>query len=53
MANICETIKICGLDRSEIERRLEKFVGFGVEFQVEEDCLDASVKMELSWIIYA
>ena len=46
MANICETIKICGLDRSEIERRLEKFVGFGVEFQVEEDCLDASVKME-------
>lgn len=42
---IREIVKICGLDKEEIESRLKKFDGFGVEFSVEEDCLDATISM--------
>ena len=42
---IREIVKICGLDKEEIESRLKKFDGFGVEFSVEEDCLDAKISM--------
>lgn len=42
---IREIVKICGLDKEEIEDRLKKFDGFGVEFSVEEDCLDATISM--------
>lgn len=42
---IREIVKICGLDKEEIEDRLKKFDGLGVEFSVEEDCLDATISM--------
>ncbi len=42
---IKEIVKICGLDKKEIESRLKKFDGFGVEFSVEEDCLDSTISM--------
>lgn len=42
---IREIVKICGLDKEEIESRLKKFDGFGVEFSVEEYCLDATISM--------
>lgn len=42
---IREIVKICGLDKEEIESRLKKFDGFGVEFFVKEDCLDATISM--------
>lgn len=43
---IKEIVKICGLTKSEIESRLEKFAGFGVDFKVKEDCLDATIEMK-------
>lgn len=46
MANCCETIKICGLSGEEIAERLKKFDGFGVDFSVKEDCLDAAITMK-------
>lgn len=46
MANCCETIKICGLSGEEIAERLKKFDGFGVDFSVKEDCLDATITMK-------
>lgn len=42
---IKEIVKICGLDKDEILSRLEKFEGFGVNFSVEEYCLDATIGM--------
>lgn len=48
MANCCETIKICGLSGEEIAERLKKFDGFGVDFSVKEDCLDAAITMKLT-----
>ncbi len=42
---IKEIVKICGLDKEEILSRLEKFEGFGVDFSVEEYCLDATIGM--------
>lgn len=43
---IKEIVKICGLTKSEIESKLEKFAGFGVDFKVKEDCLDATIEMK-------
>lgn len=45
---IKEIVKICGLDKEEILSRLEKFEGFGVDFSVEEYCLDATIGMSSS-----
>lgn len=45
---IKEIVKICGLDKEEILSRLEKFEGFGVDFSVEEYCLDATISMSSS-----
>lgn len=45
---IKEIVKICGLDKEEILSRLEKFEGFGVNFSVEEYCLDATIGMSSS-----
>lgn len=42
---IKEIVKICGLTKSEIESKLEKFASFGVDFKVKEDCLDATIEM--------
>lgn len=42
---IKEIVKICGLEKEQIENRLSKFDGFGVEFSVEEKCLDAKITM--------
>lgn len=40
-----EIVKICGLNREEILSKLKIFEGFGVDFSVEEDCLDATITM--------
>lgn len=45
---IKEIVKICGLNKEDIESRLKKFDGFGVEFSVEENCLDATITMTSS-----
>lgn len=42
---IKEIVKICGLEKSEIVSKLKKFDGFGVDFFVEEKCLDATITM--------
>lgn len=42
---IKEIVKICGLDKDEILSKLKVFEGYGVEFSVEEDCLDAKITM--------
>lgn len=42
---IKEIVKICGLPKSEILKRLEAFNASGVEFEVDEDCLDAKITM--------
>ncbi|MCM1393992.1 MAG: CinA family protein, partial [[Eubacterium] siraeum] len=42
---ISEIVKICGLSKSEILKRLSAFKDGGVEFAVEEDCLDAKITM--------
>lgn len=45
---IKDIVKICGLNKCEIENRLEKFDGLGVEFGICEDCLDATITMSSS-----
>lgn len=40
-----EIVKICGLNQNEIAEKLSKFEGFGVSFDVKEDCLDATITM--------
>lgn len=42
---IREVVKICGLTRTEILKRLAPFADSGVDFNVEEDCLDAKISM--------
>lgn len=42
---IREIVRICGLNKTEIYKRLEKFNGFGVDFAVDENCLDARIAM--------
>ncbi len=42
---INEIVRICGLDKSQIEQRLNAFKGCGAKITVEEDCLDASITM--------
>ncbi len=42
---IKEIVKICGLDKDAILSKLKVFEGYGVEFSVEEDCLDATITM--------
>lgn len=46
METIREIVRICGLNKTEILRKLETFKGFGVDFLVEENCLDARVTMQ-------
>ncbi len=40
-----EVIKICGLDKNEIARRLTPFKDSGVDFLIDENCLDARIEM--------
>ena len=42
---IKEIVKICGLCKEEILSKLKVFEGFGVEFSVVENCLDATIEM--------
>lgn len=42
---IKEIVKICGLSKEEILSKLKVFEGFGVEFSVDENCLDATITM--------
>ena len=42
---IREIVKICGLCKEEILSKLKVFEGFGVEFSVVENCLDATITM--------
>lgn len=42
---IIEIVKICGLCKEEILSKLKVFGGFGVEFSVVENCLDATITM--------
>lgn len=42
---IIEIVKICGLSKEEILSKLKVFEGFGVEFSVVENCLDATITM--------
>lgn len=42
---IKEIVKICGLSKEEILSKLKVFEGFGVDFSVEENCLDATITM--------
>lgn len=42
---IKEIVKICGLDKEQIQSRLKKIDGFGVDFSVSEKCLDATITM--------
>lgn len=42
---IREVLRLCGLDKDQIFDRLAKFAGCGVDFKVEEDCLDAKIEM--------
>lgn len=42
---IREIVKICGLSKEEILSKLKVFEGFGVEFSVVENCLDATITM--------
>lgn len=42
---ITEVMKVCGLDCTEICDRLQTFAESGVEFSVEECCLDAKITM--------
>lgn len=42
---IREIVKICGLCKEEILSILKVFEGFGVEFSVVENCLDATITM--------
>lgn len=40
-----EIVKICGLNKEEILSKLKIFEGFGVDFSVEENCLDATITL--------
>lgn len=40
-----EIVKICGLNKDEILSKLKIFEGFGVDFSVEENCLDATITL--------
>lgn len=40
-----EIVKICGLNKEEILSKLKVFEGFGVDFSVEENCLDATITL--------
>ncbi len=42
---IIEIVKICGLSKEEILSKLKVFEGFGVDFSVVENCLDATITM--------
>ena len=42
---IQEIVKICGLDKDTIRLKLSQFLGMGVTFDVEENCLDAKITM--------
>ncbi len=42
---IKEIVKICGLCKEEILSKLKVFEGLGVDFSVEENCLDATITM--------
>lgn len=42
---IKEIVKICGLTKSEILKKLSRFEDSGVSFEVDEDCLDAKITM--------
>lgn len=42
---IKEIVKICGLSKEEILSKLKVFERFGVDFSVEENCLDATITM--------
>ncbi len=42
---IKEIVKICGLSKEEILSKLKIFEGFGVDFSVDENCLDATITM--------
>ena len=42
---IKEIVKICGLCKEEILSKLKVFEGFGVDFLVVENCLDATITM--------
>lgn len=43
---IKEVVKICGLTKAEILKKLARFEDSGVVFDVEEDCLDAKITMK-------
>lgn len=45
MKVIEEVVKICGIDKNEISRRLAPLSNLGVEFDIEEDSLDARINM--------
>lgn len=40
-----EIVKICGLNKEEILSKLKIFEGFGVDFSIEENCLDATITL--------
>ncbi len=40
-----EVVKLCGLDTADIRLKLTEFLGRGITFDVEENCLDARVTM--------
>lgn len=42
---ICEVMKICGLDCDETCDALREVAGLGVDFEVEENCLDVKITM--------
>ena len=42
---ITEVVKICGVNKTEILRRLDGLSDSGVKFDVVEDCLDAKITM--------
>ncbi len=45
---ICEVMKVCGLDCDEICDKLSEIADKGVDFSVEECCLDAKITMTSS-----
>lgn len=40
-----EIVKICGMNKEKILSKLKIFEGFGVDFSVEENCLDATITL--------
>lgn len=43
---IIEVVKTCGVNKAEIEKRLNAFAESGVKFEIEENCLDAKITMK-------